>query len=296
VSEARKKLRRLLNAPGAIAAPGVFDAIGARVVEDAGFSVAYMGGYGVEATYGNPDLGLLSMVEVVGRAEAIASSVSIPVIADADDGYGNALNAARTLKAFERAGVAAIQLEDQEAPKKCGSLSDLRLLPVQTFVGKLKSVLDAREDQDLLIIARTDANRTAGLEAALERALAYEDAGADITFVQLPRTIEEIESIVATCRKPLMITVSESALVPIVPFNEYERLGLKFVVYPLMLLMATVSAMKRAANHLHSTGRYEAPMDGLITWEELDNGLLRMDRTRALGARYDATPTPERGG
>jgi len=288
LSGAKKKLRDLLNSPGVIATPGVFDAIGARVVEAAGFPAAYMGGYAVEATFGNPDLGLLSMAEVAARAETIASSVSIPIVADGDDGYGNALNVARTVRAFERAGVAAIQLEDQQSPKKCAALSDMRLVTIAEFVGKVKAAVDARHDEDFLIIARTDANRTFGLEPALERALAYEEAGADITFVQLPRTIDEIKKIVATCRKPLLITVSESALVPIVPLEEYERLGMKLVVYPLTLLIASVSAMGRAARHLRATGSYESPMTGLVTWEELDDGLLRMGEIRALAAQYGA--------
>jgi 2,3-dimethylmalate lyase len=288
MSPVRDGLRRLLDAPGAVAAPGVFDAVGARIVEDVGFPVAFMGGYAVEATYGNPDLGLLSMTEVAARAEAIASSVSIPVIADGDDGYGNALNVARSVRAFERAGVAAIMLEDQQSPKKCGALTDIRLVPTFEFVGKIRAALDARTDPNFLIIARTDANRAIGLDQALERALAYEEAGADITFVQLPRTVDEIERIVATCQKPIMITVSESALVPILPFEEYERLGVKVIVYPLTLLMASVSAMKRAAQHLRQTGRYEQPMPGLITWKELDDELLRMTATRQIATAYGA--------
>ncbi len=192
----RARLRELLAAPAPLVAPGAYDALSARLVEQAGFDAVYMTGFGTTASLiGRPDVGLLSGAEMVDNARRIATAVDVPVIADADTGYGNALNVVRTVQLYEQAGVAGIQLEDQVMPKKCGHMSGKALIGTDEMVGKVRAAAAARRDPDLVLIARTDAVAVSGVDDALERARAYADAGADLLFVEAPTSEADIERV-----------------------------------------------------------------------------------------------------
>src|SRR3954447_396530 len=190
--EPRRRLRELLAAPGPLVAPGAYDALSARLVEQAGVDVVYMTGFGTTAALaGRPDVGLLTGAGMIDNARRIAAAVDVPVIADADTGYGNAINVVRTVQAYEQAGVAGIHIEDQVMPKKCGHMSDKAVIPADEMVGKIRAAVAARRDPDFLLIARTDAAAVEGLSAAIERARAYADAGADVLFVDAPTSEDD---------------------------------------------------------------------------------------------------------
>src|SRR6266852_7145774 len=194
------RLRELLAGPGLIVAPGAYGALSARLIAQAGFSVVYMTGFGTAASIlGQPDVGLLTMSEMVSRAAALAAVVGdLPLIADADTGYGNPINVRRTIREYERAGVAAVHIEDQAWPKKCGHMEGKQIIPVDEMVQKIRAAIDARQDSDFVIIARTDANAVYGLEDAIQRGRAYREAGADVIFIEAPRSVEELSTIAQT--------------------------------------------------------------------------------------------------
>src|SRR5215813_13785683 len=219
-----RRLRELLEAPEIVLAPGAYDCLSARLIEHAGFPVVYMTGFGTSASYlGRPDVGLLGMSEMVDNARRIADAVSVPVIADADTGYGNAINVIRTVQAYERAGVAAIHIEDQLAPKKCGHLEGKQLIPAAEMVQKIRAAIDARNSSDFAIIARTDARAVEGLERALERAHLYREAGADILFVEAPENEGEIERVAQAFRgTPLLFNWAEGGKTPPVPLQRLD--------------------------------------------------------------------------
>src|ERR1700736_2962192 len=224
------QLRQLLADPDLIIAPGAYDALSARLIAQAGFSTVYMTGFGTAASVlGQPDVGLLTMSEMVSRAAALASVVGdIPLIADADTGYGNPINVRRTIQEYERAGVAAVHIEDQIWPKKCGHMEGKQVIPIDEMVQKVRAAVDARQDPDFVIIARTDANAVNGLEDALRRGRAYRDAGADVIFIEAPRSMEELQAIVqAFPGVPLLYNWAESGKTPLLSLDEIRTLGFK---------------------------------------------------------------------
>ena len=226
-------LKALIQRSTILLAPGVYDAYLARLVEHAGFEAVYMTGAGVShSRLGAPDLGLLSFSEMLDQAARIADSVSIPLFADADTGYGNALNTMRTIKAYERAGVAGCHIEDQEAPKRCGHFDEKRVIPLPEMLGKLKAALDAREDPDFVVIARTDARTALGLDEAMERAHAFAEAGADMVFVESPRSAEELARVGRELAVPALANMVETGLTPLTPADELEALGFSAVIHP----------------------------------------------------------------
>jgi 2-methylisocitrate lyase-like PEP mutase family enzyme len=240
---AAAELRKLLAAPGLVRAPGIFDGLGAHLVRDAGFSAAYLTGAGVAVCgYGVPDIGLVTASEMADRAAMIVEASGLPVIADADTGYGNALNVTRTVHAYERAGVAAIQLEDQVFPKRCGHLAGKEVISPAEFTGKLRAALDARRTETV-IIARTDARAPAGIGEAIDRANQYAAAGADVIFVEAPQTRAEIERIAAEVKAPLLFNVVPGGRSPDISDSDLERLGFRLAIYPGALLGPVASAM-----------------------------------------------------
>jgi carboxyvinyl-carboxyphosphonate phosphorylmutase len=252
-------LSRLLSSSEIIQAPGAYDCLSARLVEAAGFPVVYMTGFGTSAAYlGRPDVGLLGMSEMVDNAKRIVDAVSIPVIADADTGYGNAINVIRTVESYERAGVAAIHIEDQVAPKKCGHLEGKQLIPAAEMVQKIRAALDARRSSDFAIIARTDARAVEGLDRALERAHLYREAGADILFVEAPENEGEIEKIALSLRgTPLLFNWAEGGKTPPVPLQRLQDLGFRIVIFPISTLLVAAHAMTKA---LQAIQRHGTPM------------------------------------
>src|SRR5947209_9918097 len=240
------QLRQLLAGPDMIVAPGAYDALSARLIAQAGFSAVYMTGFGTAASIlGQPDVGLLTMTEMLSRAAAIASVVGdLPLIADADTGYGNPINVRRTIREYERAGVAGLHIEDQVWPKKCGHMEGKQVIPMDEMVQKVRAAVEARQDPDLVIIARTDANAVHGLEDALRRGKAYHEAGADVIFIEAPRSMTELRSIAqAFPGVPLLFNWAESDKTPLLPLDEIRTLGFKLVIFPVSLLFAATYSM-----------------------------------------------------
>jgi len=224
------RLRELLAGDRIVVAPGAFDGLSARLVERAGFPAVYATGGGIARSMGLPDLGLLGLTEVVERLLPIVESVGVPVIADADTGYGNVLNVRRTVRAFERAGVAALHLEDQEFPKRCGHLDDKAVISTAEMVRKLRAAREAATDPDLVLIARTDALAVEGLPRALARARAYAEAGADVIFVEAPQTVEQIEVVGRELPMPKLINMFQGGKTPLVPLARLQALGYQVVI------------------------------------------------------------------
>jgi 2-methylisocitrate lyase-like PEP mutase family enzyme len=244
------ELRTLLKQPGLIRAPGVFDGLSAHLVRSAGFPVAYLTGAGVSVSgYGLPDIGLVTGSEMADRAAMIVQASGLPVIADADTGYGNALNVARTVRAYERAGVSAIQFEDQVFPKRCGHLAGKEVIGAEEFTSKLRAALDTRQ-ADTVIIARTDARGPAGIDEAIDRANKYAGEGADVIFVEAPESPAEIERVAAEVSAPLLFNVVPGGRSPAISETDLERLGFRIVIYPAALLGAASAAMAAALAEL----------------------------------------------
>jgi len=231
------RLRTLLTQPGPLLVPGAYDALSARLVEHAGFDAVYMSGFGATASLlGMPDVGLLSLPDMVDNAGRMARAVDVPLISDADTGYGNAINVARTVQQFERAGVAAIHLEDQVSPKRCGHMSGKQVVPVEEMVEKVSAAVAARRDPDFVLIARTDVRAVQGLDVALKRAQAYLDAGADVLFVEAPETEDEVAEVAgAFPDTPLLFNWVERGRTPMMPLERIAELGFSIVLFPVGL-------------------------------------------------------------
>jgi len=248
-------LRRKLAAGEFILAPGVFDGISARVADRMGFPALYMTGYGATASaLGLPDAGLATYADMVGRAEMICSVTETPLIADADTGYGGLLNVRRTVQGYEAAGVAAIQIEDQEMPKKCGHTPGRRVVAAEEMVTKLKVAVEARRHEETLIVARTDARTGLGLDEALRRARLYEEAGADVIFVESPESEAELERIGREVNKPLLANMVEFGKTPRVAAPTLQKWGFDIAIYPGLGFSVAAEAMRQAWVHLKEAG------------------------------------------
>ena len=270
-------LRKMLEEPGILIVPGATDAFVARIIESLGFKAVYLTGAGIANTLGFPDIGLTTMSEVVERARIISRAVEIPVIADADTGYGNAINVMRTVREFINAGVAAIQIEDQVMPKKCGHFEGKAVISKEEMVGKIRAAIEARGDSGLVIIARTDARDVLGLDEAIERGNAYAEAGADMVFVEAPRSIDELRRIAKEVKAPTVANMVEGGKTPIVPAKELEEMGFKMVIYANTALRAAGYAVREVLRVLKEEGHTKSVMDKLLSWEE---------RQRLVGLPY----------
>lgn len=266
------QLRALLRGPDPVLAPGAYDALSARIVADAGFPAVYMTGYGTSAgLLGRPDVGLLSSAEMVENARRIVMAVDRPLIADADTGYGNALNARRTVQAYENAGVAGIHIEDQVAPKKCGHMEQgKQLIPAEEMVQKLRAAVDARRDPDFLIIARTDARAVEGIDAAIERGRRYRDAGADMIFVEAPQSEAEIEAVANAFDTPLLFNWADSGRSPLLPVERLRALGYNLIIYPVSTLFAATKAMMGVVDEIRRSGTTHAYQDRMIQFADFN--------------------------
>lgn len=259
---------RALMAEGAVVAPGVFDGLSARLVQQAGFRAVYASGGAIARSSGYPDLGLLSFSEVCDRLGQIVDVVDVPVVADGDTGFGNGLNVHRTLRAYERLGVAAVHLEDQTFPKRCGHLDDKTLVPVEEMAHKIRVAKDALGDPDFVLIARTDAIAVEGFEAALERAEAYAEAGADVLFVEAPETIEQIEAIAGRLPQPKLINMFLGGKTPLVPLERLSALGYRIVIIPSDLQRAAIRAMQRTLDAIARDGDSSRLSDDMASFGE----------------------------
>jgi 2-methylisocitrate lyase-like PEP mutase family enzyme len=282
-----KHLRELINADGPpLLLPGAPNALTARVIEEAGFQAVYVSGAGLTNTYlGMPDLGLLSLGELVGHVGAIADAVGIPTIVDGDTGFGNALNVQRTVRLVERAGAAGIQLEDQVSPKKCGHFAGKDVIPTEEMVGKVQAAVDARIDDDFVVIARTDALATEGLGAALERIAAYRDAGADVLFVEAPRDAAQMRRIVEEVPGVHMANMVEGGLTPLMTRDELHELGFGIALYANAAMRGAVAGMRRVMDHLAQHGDTRDAGELLISWADRQQLVRKPDFDR-LEQRY----------
>jgi len=241
------RLRQLLNAPGIIVAPGAYDGFSAHLIEAAGFKAVYMTGAGTAASHlGMPDLGLATLTEMADHARHLTAAITLPLIADADTGYGNALNVVRTVHEYERAGVAGLHIEDQVAPKKCGHIAGKQIIPAKEFAEKIRAAAENRTDPDFVIIARTDARAVTSLDDAIERANLCREAGADVIFVEAPQTEDEIARVAREVKAPLLANMVVGGRTPAVKFSELERLGYKIVIYPAVCMTAAIPAIEGA--------------------------------------------------
>ncbi len=265
-----RQLRDILAQEKTILVPGAHDAFSAKILKQAGFKIVYMTGSGVTASLtGMPDVGLLNMTEMVNQARYIINAIDLPLICDADNGYGNPINVIRTVREYERAGVAGIHIEDQVAPKKCGHFEGKQILPAEEMVMKIKAALYARENDDFLIIARTDARSVMGLKEAVRRAHIFIEAGAEMIFVESPQSREELRTIAAELAgTPLLANMVEGGKTPILPFEELSGMGFKIVLYPTSGIRAVAKTMQELAAHLYiynSTAGFE---DRLVSFED----------------------------
>lgn len=251
-----KALREMLNSGEIIMAPGAYDVWSAKLVEAAGFKAIYMTGYGVSASViGKPDIGIMTFTEVATMAHNMAFATNIPLIADCDTGFGNALNVMRCVEEFESAGVAAIQLEDQLMPKRCGHMEGKVLIPMEDMVAKIRAAVAARKDPDFVIIARTDARAVYGFDEAVRRAQAYVEAGADVIFFEAPQSVDEVKTVASLLKVPLLSNMVEKGKTPLFSAEELQEMGYRIVIYPVTALYAATKHIMETLKKLRETGR-----------------------------------------
>jgi 2-methylisocitrate lyase-like PEP mutase family enzyme len=287
-------LAALLRQERPLLAPGCYDALSARLVEEAGFSAAYMTGFGTAASrLGRPDVGLLTMSEMVDNVHRIVEAVDIPVIADADTGYGNPINVVRTVREYERAGVAAIHIEDQVAPKKCGHMEGKQVVAAPEMAQKIRAAVDARRSTDFLIIARTDAAAVEGLDAAVERGHIYREAGADLLFIEAPRSEQEIAAVAEAFKGvPLLFNYAEGGKTPAVDLSRLAELGFAVVIFPISTLLAATGAMRQVLARIRTDGTPRAVLDELPSFTGFLD-FIGLPEIRDLERRYAAEEVPE---
>lgn len=282
------QLRQILESTEMLALPGVYDCLGAKLVEQIGFAAAFTSGFGISAaTLGLPDYGFLTATETLDRAGKIAQATTLPIIADLDTGYGNPLNVMRTVSEAIRLGLGGIILEDQEAPKKCGHFSGKRVIPTEEHVQKIKAAVSVKKDSGLVIVARTDARATLGLEEAIARGQAYHEAGADIVFIEAPQSVDELTAIArAFPSVPLLANAIEGGKTPCLPPSELKELGFKIVVYPLSGLFAATQAMMKCWQYLKDNGTTDRQLTSL-DFQQFEK-LIDVAKYRQLEAEFRA--------
>ncbi len=285
--KAATQLRALLGENRCTIAPGVADALAARLVALEGFEAIYMTGFGTSLTrLGMPDVGLLTASEMVDNASRIADASGLPLVADADTGYGNPINVRRTIRDYEKAGVSGVHLEDQVWPKRCGHLAGKRVIPTAEMVAKIKAACDARGDSEFVIIARTDAIAVEGLEAALERGERYREAGADMLFIEAPVGREQVDRVARHFRGvPLLYNMAASGKTPDLPADELGRLGFRLAIYPNWVILAAIPAMQNLLKELKRTGTIAHLRDKVATFKQFTD-IAGLPEIQQLEERY----------
>ncbi|MBM3141224.1 MAG: isocitrate lyase/PEP mutase family protein [Chloroflexi bacterium] len=281
-------LRRMLEGPEIVVLPGAYDALSARLAEQAGFSTVFTTGFGFSAaTLGAPDIGLMTASEILERARHVVEAVDVPVVADMDTGYGNPLNVIRTVRECVNAGVAGIILEDQEWPKKCGHFEGKRVIRAEDQVQKLRAAVEARGDDDLVVIGRTDARGPLGLDEAIRRGRLYREAGADVVFVEAPQSLDELKAITAAFPDgtPLFANMIEGGKTPVLSSSELQALGFKVVVYPLSALFAAASAIREIYRELFETKTTAGRQSALVGFREFEE-IVAAPRWRETETRF----------
>ncbi|WP_447972981.1 isocitrate lyase/PEP mutase family protein [Nitrospira sp. Kam-Ns4a] len=286
------RIHRILERERTLIFPGVYDALGAKLVEQAGFPLTFISGYSVAATQlGLPDFGYFTQTEMVAVAKRVCGAVRIPVIIDADTGYGNALNVIRTVNELIDAGAAGLFLEDQVWPKRCGHMKGKRVIPVEEQVQKIRAAVDARRDRDFFLVARTDARQVNGLEDAIARCRRYKDAGADALFVEAPRSADELAAVAKALPPPLVANMLEGGVTPLLTKEELAALGFQLIVCPLTALYASAKAMRDLFALIKTAGTTREALDRLLPFQQFHR-IIDLDAHYALDERYRA---PEEG-
>ena len=273
------KLRQMLREPGVIVAPGAYDCLTAKIIQREGFPAVYVTGAGTSMSrLGYPDLALATLTEMVANAADIAATVEVPVIGDGDTGYGSILNVQRTVRQYQRAGIAGFHIEDQEFPKRCGHLDNKRVIPQSDMVQKIRAAVDARTDDDFVIIVRTDALAVTGWDDTMSRCESYVEAGADVLFIEALRTREEMERAVRSFDVPLLYNFVETGKSPLVPTTELERIGFKLVIFPVSAMLTVCNVVAHLMRELKSQGTTAHLMDNMVSLVECFNtmGLSQM--------------------
>src|SRR5947209_4008006 len=278
------RYRELMRRNGMTVAPGAYDCITARLIARAGFDCVYMTGAGTAATLGYPDFALVTMSEMVGNAGRIAAAVDLPVIADADTGYGNELNVVRTVREYEQVGAAGIHIEDQGFPKKCGHLDDKEIVPCEDWLAKLRAAASARRDPDFLVIARTDARAVLGFDEAVARGNTALEAGADLVFLEAPQSLEEVAAVPRLVKGPCLLNVVKGGKTPDLDLGEAESMGYKLAIVPGLLIKNVVGICEKMLDELRTTHRHPAPVREMSVRETFQ--LWGADEWDALRTRF----------
>ncbi len=281
-----KNLRSMLKSNKPLVIPGVYDAIGAKIAEKVGFDAMFQTGYGTSATlFGMPDYGFIGATETVDNARRICRAVKVPVIVDSDTGYGNALSVWKLVKELEAAGASGIFLEDQRWPKRCGHMQGKEVVSQEEYTEKLGAAIDARENKDFIIVSRTDARATEGLEAAIERGLQNKKTGADAVFVEAPRSIEEMKQIGKSIKAPLVANMIEGGATPISSAQELHKMGFKIILYPLSVLFANTFATMNILEELKKTGTTSKYKNKVVNFDQF-NDLVELSKFRKMEKKY----------
>ena len=290
------RLAELVRGREPILAPGAYDALTARIIEQAGFPAVYMTGFGTSASLlGRPDVGLLTMSQMVDNARRIAQAVDVPVVADADTGYGNALNVIRTVQEYELAGVSAIHIEDQVMPKKCGHMENKQVIPAAEMAEKIHAAFEARRSDDFLIIARTDARAVEGLDSALRRARAYRDAGADILFIEAPQSENEVAQVArAFPDVPLLFNWAEGGKTPPMRLERLKELGYRIVIFPISALLTAAKAVRAVLAEIKAEGTPMRAFPDRSSFQEF-NEMIGLGEIQQIESRFAAKTGPHAG-
>lgn len=279
-------LRKLISRPRPLVIPGVYDAIGAKIAQKIGFEAMFQTGYGTSATlFGMPDYGFIGATETVDNARRICRAVSVPVIVDSDTGYGNALSVWKLVGELEKAGAAGMFLEDQRWPKRCGHMAGKEVVETEEYAEKLQAAVDARKSKDFVIVARTDARATRGLGEAIERGRQYRKIGADVIFVEAPKTVDEMKQIGKSINAPLVANMIEGGATPIIPSSELYRMGFKIILYPLSVLYANTFATVQTLKELKKSGTTSKVRKSMVGFDEF-NDIVDLAKFRSLELRY----------
>ena len=284
-----KKLSRMIKSKKPLVIPGVYDAIGAKIAEKVGFDAMFQTGYGTSATlFGMPDYGFIGATETVDNARRISNAISVPLIVDSDTGYGNALSVWKLVKELESAGAAGIFLEDQKWPKRCGHMQGKEVIPQEEYTEKLGAAIDARENKDFIIVARTDSRAIEGLEAAIERGIQNKKTGADAVFIEAPRTLDEMKKIGKEIKAPLVANMIEGGATPMNSAQTLNKIGFNIILYPLSVLFANTFATMNILQELKNTGTTAKYKQKVVNFDQF-NSLVELDKFKKMETKYKVT-------
>ena len=281
-----KKLSSMIKSKRPLIIPGVYDAIGAKIAEKVGFDAMFQTGYGTSATlFGMPDYGFIGATETVDNARRISNAISIPLIVDSDTGYGNALSVWKLVKELESAGAAGIFLEDQKWPKRCGHMQGKEVIPQEEYTEKLGAAVDARENKDFIIVARTDSRATEGLEVAIERGIQNKKTGADAVFIEAPKTLDEMKRIGKEIKAPLVANMIEGGATPMNSAQTLNKIGFNIILYPLSILFANTYATMSILEELKKTGTTSKFKQKVVDFDQFNN-LVELDKFKKMETKY----------